>query len=76
MPLDLQSIINYLLGLAWAKSLGEERDREAEKKEKEQKRERKSSTDIERKGWWKVGETGRQERGRAMKIDKKEWKWD
>ena len=28
MPLDLQSIINYLFGLACAKSLGEERDRE------------------------------------------------
>lgn len=30
-PLDLQPIINYLWGLALAKSLGEERDRETEK---------------------------------------------
>lgn len=34
MPLDLQSIINYLFGLACLKSLGEEKDRETEKRRK------------------------------------------
>lgn len=39
MPLDLQSIINYLFGLAWTKSLGEERDRDMKKREKAEERE-------------------------------------
>lgn len=34
MPLNLQSIINYLFGLAWTKSLGEERDRNGKNEER------------------------------------------
>lgn len=43
MPLDLQSIINYLFGLAWTKSL-----KETEKRETESERE---STDTKRRAW-------------------------
>lgn len=39
MPLDLQSIINYLFGLACAKSLGEQRDRKKKQKSRREERE-------------------------------------
>ncbi len=42
MPLNLESIINYLFGLAYAKSLKEERDRKSEKREGAEKTERES----------------------------------
>lgn len=52
MPLDLQSIINYLFGLACAKSLGEERKNRDRKKRK--------STDKKKRLWFDVGETDRE----------------
>lgn len=64
MPLDLQSIINYLFGLAWAKALGEAGDRETEKKR--QSKSGRESTDKKKE---QGGDEMRETEDRQSKAD-------